>query len=95
MDTPRLASANNVQVPEDMRTDNKEESRIDFLDFNGLYTSTMMSERLPAYAFCFLSDSEIDSIDFLSVPEDADKGFILEVDMTYEKGLHELHDVKK
>lgn len=79
-------------MPNDLFKEDEKTSYIDFLDFNGLYTSTMTSARLPAYSFRFLSSYEIDRFDFEQVPEDSDHGFILEVDLSYPPELHDDHD---
>ena len=51
-----------------------------------------MSQPLPVGGFKFLSNSEIRKIDFLRVPDDADVGYMLEVDLFYPPHLHDLHN---
>jgi hypothetical protein len=89
---PRYARANNAEMPKEMFYEDEENSYIDFMDFNGLYTSTMTSARLPAYGFRFLERNEIDRINFAEIPPDNDHGYILEVDLSYPPELHDNHD---
>ncbi|XP_045162758.2 uncharacterized protein LOC123527404 [Mercenaria mercenaria] len=89
---PRHARANNPEMPDGTFNEEEETSFIDFLDFNGLYTSVMATARLPTHGFRFLSDFEQERFNFEEVPEDSDHGYILEVDLSYPVELHEYHD---
>ena len=51
-----------------------------------------MLQYLPHDEFEWLSDNEIDSIDFNCVSAESDVGYILEVDLKYPSELHELHN---
>ena len=51
-----------------------------------------MLEYLPYDEFEWLSDDEIDSIDFNGVSAESDVGYILEVDLKYSSKLHELNN---
>ena len=44
------------------------------------------------FEFEWLSDNEIDGIDFSCVSAESDVGYILEVDLKYPSKLHELHN---
>ena len=69
----------------------KEKSFITYCDVNNLY-GTAMLEHLPYDGFEWLSDDEINGIDFNCVSAESDVGYILEVDLEYPKELHELHN---
>ena len=60
-------------------------------DVNNLYGAAML-EYLPYDEFEWLSDDEIDGIDFNCVGAENDVGSILEVDLKYPNVLHELHN---
>ena len=51
-----------------------------------------MLEYLPYDEFEWLSDDEIDSIDFNCVSSESDVEYILEVDLEYPSKLHDLHN---
>ena len=51
-----------------------------------------MLKYLPYDEFEWLSDDEIDNIDFNSVSAESDIGYILEVDLVYPCELHKLHN---
>ena len=68
----------------------KEKSFITYWDDN-LYGAAML-EYLPYDEFKWLSDDEIDSIDFNCVSAEGDVGYILEVALGYPSKLHELHN---
>lgn len=50
-----------------------------------------MVEPLPEKEFDFLLDEQIENFDYMSVPDDGDTGYILEVDLEYPQKLHEKH----
>lgn len=67
-------------------------SFIHFFDFNGFYTSVMKKHRLSTYSFRWLSDSEVERFDLMSVAPDSDQGFIIECDLDYPENLHDAQD---
>ena len=68
-----------------------QKSFITYWDVNNLYGAVML-ENLPYDEFEWLSDDEIDSIDFNCVKAESDVGYILEVDLKYPCKLHDLHN---
>ena len=70
---------------------NKESPYIQYLDENNLY-GWAMSQKLPVNCFKWINNiTEIDGEFLKNYDEDSDKGYILEVDVTYPKKLHGLH----
>ena len=64
------------------------------LDVNNQYGHAMC-QALPVGGFSFLPSEEVNSWDenkILSIPDDDDHGYFLEVDLIYPQELHELHD---
>jgi len=51
-----------------------------------------MSELLPVRQFRFLEQHEIENFDLMSIPADAETGYILECDLAYPETLHQLHN---
>ena len=62
-----------------------------YLDANNLY-GWAMSQYLPTGGFKWMTEKQIDNIDLARYREDSTKGLILEVDLTYPKELHDLHN---
>ena len=62
-----------------------------YLDANNLY-GWAMSQYLPTGGFKWLTEKEINKIDFAKYKEDSKKGLILEIDMEYPQELHDLHN---
>ena len=89
----RYARANNKYLPDYNRE--LDGSYLMYLDANNLY-GWAMSERLPTGNFKWLNnlpDTPEEIEFFLSkYTEDSDKGIILEVDLEYQKELHQLHN---
>ncbi|XP_068737901.1 uncharacterized protein [Montipora capricornis] len=85
----RYGKANNKY----MKTyDEKAPSKyIMYLDANNLY-GWAMSQYLPTGGFRWMTEKQIDNIDLGKYKEDSKKGLILEVDLTYPKELHDLHN---
>ena len=83
----RLFTANNKYV----RPYNKNEpSTYGFMiDANNLYGGVMMKSHLPLKDFCFKEDISIAQI--LATPGNSEKGYILEVDLSYPDALHDFH----
>ena len=69
----------------------KEKSFIIYWDVSNLYCDAML-KYLSYDEFEWLSDDEIDNIDFNCVSAESDVGYILEVDLKYPSELHELHN---
>jgi len=68
----------------------KPTSYITYLDANNSYGHAM-SNPLPVGKFQFLSQTEIDRFDLMSIPPDGDTGYIIECDLIYPNHLHPLH----
>ena len=68
-----------------------EKSFICYWDVNNLYGAAML-EYLRPDEFEWLSDDEINGIDFNCVSAESDVGYILEVDLNYPSKFHELHN---
>ena len=85
----RHGKANNKYMKE---YDEKAPSKyIMYLDANNLY-GWAMSQYLPTGGFRWMTEKQIDKINFSKYKEDSDKGFILEVNLEYPKELHNLHN---
>ena len=85
----RYGKANNRYMKE---YDDKAPSKyIMYLDANNLY-GWAMSQYLPTGGFRWMTQKQIDKIDLFKYKEDSDKGLILEVDLEYPEGLHDLHN---
>ena len=50
-----------------------------------------MSRPLPQKNFKWVADDDIQNFDVNMVSDDADKGYILEVDLQYPEELHDIH----
>lgn len=68
----------------------KESSYIMYVDCNNLYGYSMM-QHLPISGFQWC-EKTFNTEDILNIPDDADTGYILEVDMEYPESLHDLHN---
>ena len=85
----QYGNANNKYMKE---YDEKAPSKhIMHLDANNLY-GWAMSQYVPTGNFKWMSDKEIKRIDLGKYKADGKKGLILEVDLKYNKNLHELHN---
>ena len=85
----RYGKANNKYMKE---YDEKAPSKyIMYLDANNLY-GWAMSQYLPKGGFRWMTEKQIDKIDLAKYKEDSEKGLILEVDLEYPEGLHNLHN---
>ena len=62
-----------------------------YLDANNLY-GWAMSQYLPTGGFRWMTKSQIDKTNLAKYKEDSKKGLILEVDLEYPDGLHNLHN---
>ncbi|CAG2213696.1 unnamed protein product [Mytilus edulis] len=90
MITKKFAKANNPYIPE---TFDESEPRkyLMYLDANNLY-GYAMSQPLPTGFMRFLDDDEILNFDAKKVEKDAEKGYILEIDLEYPENLHDSHN---
>ena len=88
--THRLAHANNKCLPQQYDA-GLPESYCIYLDANNLY-GWAMSLHMPERNLHFLKRSEINRLDIMKVSDDAEEGYILEVDLIYPESLHDLHN---
>jgi hypothetical protein len=87
----RYARANNPYLkPEDYVSD-QPHSSISYLDANNLY-GWAMNQYLPVDTFRFLSEEEINDIDFTQVRDDSKTGYVIKWDLEYPSQLHHLHN---
>lgn len=84
----RHAKANNIYVPN--FNDDEVSSYLIYLDCNNLY-GYALKKKLPISDFTLLRKDEIDAFDVQSVSDDGKYGYILEVDLTYPRHLHDSH----
>ncbi|KAG8237543.1 hypothetical protein J437_LFUL017210 [Ladona fulva] len=80
----RYACANNKYMKN--FNSNSNSNYIMYLDANNLY-GWALSQPLPQGNFEWVDSN----FDFMSVPDDAPKGYILEVDMEYPNEIHDMH----
>ncbi|XP_011859207.1 PREDICTED: uncharacterized protein LOC105556722, partial [Vollenhovia emeryi] len=84
----RYARANNKYLPSH---DPLEASTyLMYYDVNNLY-GWAMRESLPYAQFQWVDDTNAESLDVMAVTADSDIGYILEVDLSYPRELHEAH----
>ena len=62
-----------------------------YYDANNLY-GWAMSQLLPSRDFVFMDKREVECFDVMSVDENGDTGYIMEVSLKYPKHLHEEHN---
>ena len=85
----RYGKANNVYMK---KYDEKAPSKyLMYLDANNLY-GWAMSQYLPTGGFRWMTEKQINKINLATYKEDSKKGLILEVDLEYPRGLHDLHN---
>lgn len=84
----RHAKANNKYLP-DYDVSQKSTYLI-YLDCNNLY-GYAMTMKMPISEFRLLTIDEINSIDIITIPDDSEYGYILEVDLSYPEHLHNMH----
>jgi hypothetical protein len=87
----RYARANNPYLKPDDYDSTPPHSHIFYLDANNLF-GLAMSHYLPVGGIRFLSEDEINKIDFTNVPDDCDIGYIVECYLEYPNELHQLHN---
>ena len=88
--THRHARANNPYIGPDYDP-SKPHSYLMYLDANNLY-GWAMSQPLPIRNFQFLTEDEMAQIDFSTVPDDSNIGYIVECDLEYPSELHDSHN---
>lgn len=69
----------------------KENAFIQYVDCNNLYGFSLC-QSLPHSKFRYLDEHEVNELKITQVPDDADDGYILEVDLIYPKHLHREHN---
>lgn len=84
----RMYTSNNRYLPN--FNPNEKQSFISYLDATNLYGFSM-TQQLPVGEFVWLTEGEIENFDVLSIPDESEYGYILEVDVEYPKALHDLH----
>lgn len=85
----RYAQANNHYMHN--YDPSKPDSFLVYIDCNNLYGHSMC-QTLPMSDFRFLEKNEIDRLNLLNVDNDAEFGYILEVDLLYPEYLHCEHN---
>ena len=50
-----------------------------------------MSQKLPEKEFDWMNGQQLKNFDVNSIPDDADTGYILEVDLEYPATIHDIH----
>ena len=85
----RFEKANNPYV--ENHDPSKPTKFLVYYDANALY-SWAMGQLLPSRDFVFMDKQEVDSFDVMSVEENGDTGYIMEVSLRYPKYLHEEHN---
>lgn len=66
------------------------DEKIHYIDANNLYGQAQMSF-LPYSEFTWLTETEIEKIDWKNISTENNFGYLLEVDLEYPKKLHEKH----
>lgn len=84
----RYAEANNKYLQE--YDPEKPISFIAYEDSNNLYGEAMV-QSLPVGDFKWVPNQELSSLDVMTVDDEADTGYFLEVDLEYPPELHNLH----
>lgn len=88
MITHRYAQANNEYLQE--HDPEQPTSFIIYKDANNLYGEAMI-QSLPVSDFKWVDEKDLQSFDVMTVQDDTDTGYFLEVDLEYPKELHDLH----
>ncbi|XP_021341715.1 uncharacterized protein LOC110442433 [Mizuhopecten yessoensis] len=89
MISKKFAQANNPMSPE--YNPSNPNTWLTYLDMNNLY-GTSMSESLPEKDFAWLTPEQIAQFDVSNIDDNADTGYILEVDLDYPVHLHDKHN---
>lgn len=85
----RYEKANNPYVDDYDRS--KPTKFLMYLDANNLYGWAMV-QKLPVRDFAFMDKREVECFDVMSVPENGETGYILEVSLRYPQHLHNSHN---
>ncbi|KAJ8910264.1 hypothetical protein NQ315_005000 [Exocentrus adspersus] len=85
----RYAKANNKYMKDEYDS-NQESTYLMYFDINNLYGAAM-SEYLPYGEFEFLEANEIENLDIMNIPDNAEVGYIFDCDLEYPTYLHQLH----
>ena len=88
MITHRYAEANNSYLQN--HDSEKPSVYIIYKDANNLYGETM-SQYLPVGDFKWVSEKDVQTLDVMRVDDEADIGYMLEVDLEYPSEHHDLH----
>ena len=88
MITKKFAEANNPYL--DDYDPSKPVNYLMYLDANNLY-GWAMSQKLPEKEFDWLTEQQLQTFDVTQIPDDAETGYILEVDLEYPAEIHNLH----
>ena len=87
--THRYGKANNKYMKE--YDENAPSKYLMYLDANNLY-GWAMSQYLPTGNFKWMSEKKINELDLAKYGDDSKRGLILEVNLEYNKKLHDLHN---
>ena len=86
----RYSEANNKYMKN--YDESKPSKYITYLDANNLY-GWAMNQYLPSGGFMWMTDKEINKVNFFSYKEDSKTGLILEVNLEYPKELRKIHNI--
>ena len=84
------AQANSPSFPDTYDSSFPNQNLI-YLDANNLY-AWAMSQSLPTHGFRFLQQDGISTLKLQELSDDAEDGYIFEVDLYYPTRLHGRHD---
>ena len=87
MITKKFAQANNPYV--DDYDPAKPINYLIYLDANNLY-GWAMSQKLPEKEFDWMTEQQLQNFDVTQISDDAETGYILEVDLEYPAEIHDL-----
>lgn len=87
--TKRYAKAKNKDLQEDYNPQLPSNYLL-YLDCNNLY-GVALSDYLPTGDFKWLTEEKISILNVSNLPEDNDKGYIIECDLEYSTDLHASH----
>ena len=90
MISTRHAQANSPSFPDTYDSSLPNQNLI-YLDANNLY-GWAMSQSLPTHGFRFPQQDEISTLKLQELSDDAEDGYIFEVDLHYPTHLHDRHD---
>ena len=90
MISTRHAQADSLYFPDTYDSSLPNQNLI-HLDANNLY-GWAMSQSLPTHGFRFLQQDEISALKLQELSDDAEDGYIFEVDLHYPTHLHDRHN---